>query len=322
VPQVSPVRGGDRADGRVRVITTCSHRKALPPGPRIRNVESASVEDRVKRWIKALERSHGRALAAEDMYQGGHWSIVRSLSVDTWVCSAGYGFIPRSAEIRSYGATFSAGHPDSVVDGAQSSESASSAAQTWWSKLAEWAGPGTGRPRSIRALAEAEPEAPMLIAVSVEYLQAIRRDVIMARDQLTDPDRLIIISAGAEEDSELSANLLPGDSRLQSWLGGPLGSLNAGLAKKILDSGWELSASGLRGRLADTLEGLEYPQRPQRTRCTDEEIRAFVRNEFDSGRRWSYTRLLRRLRDSGLACEQSRFRRLYRSVSDQQQLEL
>jgi hypothetical protein len=47
---------------------------------------------------------------------------------------------------------------------------------------------------------------------------------------------------------------------------------------------------------------------------TDEQIREFIRRELSRNRVASRSLLLRKLRDSGRACEQSRFACLYREM--------
>jgi hypothetical protein len=52
-------------------------------------------------------------------------------------------------------------------------------------------------------------------------------------------------------------------------------------------------------------------ERTERRRLTDEEVRLFIRERRTAEPRARHTRLLKLLRESGYACEQSRFRALF-----------
>jgi hypothetical protein len=52
-------------------------------------------------------------------------------------------------------------------------------------------------------------------------------------------------------------------------------------------------------------------ERTERRRLTDEEVRLFIRERRTAEPSARHTRLLKLLRESGSACEQSRFRALF-----------
>src|SRR4051812_26465965 len=105
----------------VHVVVTCSNRKRLTPPPTCllrahrRPDGTASIES----WLAALRDADCDAVPATQLYGGEHWQAVLQLDsrprVVTWVCSAGYGLVPVEAPLCAYGATFSAGHVDSVA---------------------------------------------------------------------------------------------------------------------------------------------------------------------------------------------------------------
>lgn len=55
---------------------------------------------------------------------------------------------------------------------------------------------------------------------------------------------------------------------------------------------------------------VDESRRTPGVRLSDEQVRDYIRQRFSGGRP-SATALLRRLRDDGMSCEQSRFKRLY-----------
>jgi hypothetical protein len=59
-------------------------------------------------------------------------------------------------------------------------------------------------------------------------------------------------------------------------------------------------------------EAAEQP--PARKAVTDEDVRVFVRNALRANPQARHTTLLREYRESGYACEQKRFGRLFKEV--------
>ena len=62
-------------------------------------------------------------------------------------------------------------------------------------------------------------------------------------------------------------------------------------------------------------------RRRTRSPMNDDEVRSFIKHEItkirSSSQKARHTPLLRKLRDQGKACEQSRFRRLFAAVKDE-----
>ena len=269
---------------RVNLVVTCTKRKRLHPSQRmrLRDVESADLPSAFAEWVYRLEVSDDETTTARELYAGDHWSVVQSLEcaahsseldLKTWVCSAGYGLVGIDAKLRAYSATFSPQHPDSVLRW-NPAKARSKRKELWWKLHQKWRGPDPSRPRSISGLAESDPETPLLIVASQEYLRAIGNDVRNASLQLRSTDSLIIISAGTKRLPELSSNLLPSCARLQTTVGGSLHSLNARLARRILSecSHRELRASELADRLRQWLQAAPENRRPVRKRLTDAEV--------------------------------------------------
>jgi hypothetical protein len=309
---------------RVHVIVTCTKRKTRPPHPglRVRDVRAPTAEARADAWIARLRAAAGDFVPARRLYAGDHWSVALSipdaapaaLDVRLWVCSAGYGLIPVDAPLAPYSATFSQTHEDAVdrgIPGVPRYEAWS----TWWTRIAGWEGPVPGEPRSFAALAAADPGASLLVIAAAPYLRALSGDLHDAVPALGDPGRLAIVSAAARHLRGLADHVVPFDDRLQQRLGGGDMSLNVRVARELLRQGVE----PVRGELARAAEGLardlERRGGPVRPPQTDAEVRAFIRAELERDPSARWTPLLRRLRDErGLACEQKRFRGLFKTT--------
>jgi hypothetical protein len=309
----------------VLVLVTCTNRKTVPPASslRLRVVPGRSIAARAAAWRERLENASGDPSPAETLYAGDHWQVVRSLKevakrrkvdVETAVCSAGYGLLLTAAPVHSYSATFSPDHPDSVTREVREGE-ASAARRRWWQELAAWAGPNPGSPRSIREFARKSTKAIFLAALSPPYLDAITEDLEEAIAS-TDPQRVAIFSAGTKSHPTLGQHLVPCDARLQTLLGGSRCSLNVRCLRYAIEQlpARNLVVTHLRRYFTRLLDRQPDLEAPKRTPLSDDEVAAFIRDALARDATARPTPLLKRLRDSGRACEQARFSALLRGV--------
>ncbi len=311
----------------LNLVVTCSDRKTRPvPRARtLRSVRGRTMDDRVHRWIERLQDASEESVPALDLYAGDHWTVVRSLEAVAssrgldariWVASAGYGLIPLRGGVHSYSATFASGHPDSVATGRNGSDPGG-LAQRWWAALTLWRRGGAGMPRSLRELAVQEPNGVLLVAASPDYVRAASEDLEAAAASLRSSERVAVFSAATGSLGALERFRVPSSARLQALLGGARQSLNARLLKRALEEAkhnGSLTAPALRA-WAKELATMQPPApRYDHTPMSDDEVRTFVASKLEENPSAKYTALLRQLRDSGRACEQSRFRRLFEEV--------
>ena len=280
---------------------------------------------RAHTWIEKL----GHELPANDaqtkafkLYCGEYWSVVRELptvarkagvAVQFWICSAGYGLISPDSEIRSYSATFCPQEPDCVTRGFNA-DGRRAAAQEWWRRIAEWSGPRGNKVRSLTSLARKYPRTPLMLVASSDYLHALEKDLDSALDALSNPDLLLIVSAGTKSFGKFTDNLVPCSARLQPVVGGTRASLNIRIAKLLLGRVRKtpLDMRHIRVELGGLLKRQAPIQTYQRSVVSDRQVRSFIRlHAYKNGVVVSRSALLRKLRDSGKACEQSRFANLY-----------
>ncbi len=297
----------------IHVVVTCTSRKGLKPRWEFlaRNLRGGGVDRRCETWTRLLDLAAPGTLAAEDLYQGSLWQASRRLvtlgaRTTLWVCSAGYGLIRPTSMLHAYGATFSFGEEDSVCSSVDE-------AAAWWNGLGRWAGPETGQPRTIEELVRAKPTDSYVLVLSEPYLRAVTKDVRSAAVALSNSDRLVVVCAGARGHHGLGEFLLPADARWQTKFGGPRHVLNAKIAEWLLSTvgSGPLSRTALADaalEVANTLESLPVWNRMP---LTDEDVRAFIRGALAADGKATKSRLLRRLRDSGRACEQGRFGGLF-----------
>ena len=301
----------------VHVIVTCANRmsRPIPAHLQLGQVPGRTPAERASGWIGRLtEASSVPQVPAVDLYAGEHWSVARQFpamhlpgeEVRLWACSAGYGLIPVEALVMPHHATLTPGQADSVP-GAWAS---------WWSLLSEWPGPMPGHPRSIRALVAADPAAVFMFVLSKNYLRACSADLAAACERLTHPDRLFIVSAGGRPDGDLAAFAVPADARLQAHFGGTRRALNARIGARLLERGIRSKGEAV-GYLARLLAAQAPVPRYNRKRQSDGEVLEVIAACLARAPKTSANRMLRELRDAGLACEQHRFTRLYRQVAEE-----
>jgi hypothetical protein len=312
----------------INLVVTCTKKKlrAVRESLQLRSVDpTASIQAKARHWIRRLQAASGETVSPEILYGGDHWSVVRELAtkyifahkdIRIWVCSAGYGLIPLASKIHPYSATFSSGHPDSVCVG--STAEVASAHVQWWEQMTEWAGPIPGSPRSISALADAFPDDLLLAVMSETYLQATVPDIRKAVEQSSHrPDRFAILCSGVRELEGLSHYLLPCDARLQHRVGGALSSLNIRLARDLVNNTTpaQWSRKKLQSLLSSWLEEQPDRVRYDREPMTDAEVLKEIRRALKADPASRPTPLLRMLRNSGRACEHSRFVRIFHATA-------
>jgi hypothetical protein len=233
------------------------------------------------------------ALALESRAQG------LGYDVDLWVVSAGLGLSHVDATSPSYGASFSAG-PDQVA-------AEPAGRRAWWTGLIRV--PLFGRaPTDLAKVREGTDE--VLIALSPAYLESLAGEL----RQFADDDGVATMSSHARSKSS------PVSSQgLRQSLGGTQITLNARAAAKYLElaDGAPLGSDQAHERWSAWAAGNHRREAEPRPRLDDAEVRHFIATALSAGPT-SRTRLLTELRRSGLACEQSRFARLYTEVQESQ----
>lgn len=316
----------------LHIIASCTKRKRAPIPAELHMRELHETEPglRARRWWNRLLGHPHPVLPAESLYAGEHWRIVLELPTlavqaqlrpRLWVASAGYGLIPADAPIRPYSATFTRDDVDSVIP-RPCLQTADTLSRQWWRALAREPGPVPGEPRLLHHLAQGSPHARFLVVASSHYIEALEEDLALAARALLHPEHLLIIStSGPTARGLLAPHWVPSDARLQATLGGTRNALHVRLARDLLlrarkqGTASTMDAATVQGYYGRLIHRSAPPPRIQRTPMTDDEVRQFIAREMRKGQ-CTWSALLRRLRDSGLACEQRRFRQLFHGLQE------
>lgn len=283
---------------KLTMVVTCTDRKSLQVDEE-RMLRSLPRPSSVSVWMNRIEATD-RRVPLRRLYQGDSWSQLPRLEEaarasgfepSIYVASAGLGLRPISADGPAYSATFTPNQPDSIHG--------SVTQQTkWWDELNEWNG-------SRGSL----PNVPTLFVLSRRYADVLAPLVV--KSAIANP---VLVVGGS--DAVPSSLRLPADAKLRSTLGGTLGALNMRaavawmnrLTSTAIDSQEDREAWNVWSQSVGKREA--YDRDPLR----DDEVIEAIRLVRVEEPRISKTRALRALRDSGFACEQRRFGRLFESA--------
>jgi hypothetical protein len=308
----------------MHILVTCTKSKHFAPMQSLvmRQIKEASPAARARAWISRIAKADGPGIAAMALYAGDHWQISSQLPEEAarngftpklWVISAGYGLISASSRIQPYSAAFSPRHLDCVTSDLDPSGTIAGF-QAWWQTISRWRGPVAGEPRSIAELVRRNRRAKFVLVASELYLQAVWPDVLEGAKALGKraAEQLLIISAGTSTFGSLSKCALAVDARLQAYLSGARRSLNVRAARQILLAFRPTDKfSKVRTEYAALLAASKPLVTLQRERVTNEEVLVFIKKSLSKWSTASASCLLQKFRESGRACEQKRFGRLY-----------
>ena len=298
----------------INVIVTCTARKTLPVSAAVASLTEGNLKGRFEEWTRKLESGSSTTKPAKDLYAGSSWSPVREIlaseKANVWIASAGYGLITPATPICSYSATFTRNHPDFV-----GGQDVKNGAQNWWSWLTERNIKGESF-SSVRELVRQNPDTPLIASLSEEYWTALKSDFQEAANLVRSPESMVIVAAGVSESGPLGRHFLPCSARLERELGRGRSALNvrtlAHVLKKYPHQVGKPELFETFQQLLSRLDDFPYPQRRQ---TSDEEVIEFIRQKKLEIPKVSHSGLLRQFRAEGNACEQSRFRELFKQTN-------
>ena len=296
------------------LISNCTASKSRGNGEIITLGEfQGSTEDKFRDWTKAVEKSKDTT-PARDLYAGDYWRrIIDSESTlegkcSLWVISAGIGLIHADTQIPNYSATFVEKNENSVAQDV-------SGKIAWWQLLINWRRKKSGI-GTISDLARQNPDAVFLVVISATYLSVIMDDLLKLRQILSSADNLIIICSGLRKNKNLGNSLLPLDARFQTLVGGARSSLNSRIVLHIIKKfkNKKITAKSLRSYLLGVEKTLTSLVKYDRKKMSDNDLVDFIKKE-STEKKPSASSLLKKLRNTGSACEQKRFVNIYKTIN-------
>jgi len=295
------------------VLVNCTRRKTVRPSEEMRAVSLpiCSQRDLETVWLDrvnklagvrpagALYSSHGFRLAQR---------AARIARAPVYVVSAGLGLVAADCVIPSYGITIGGRGDDLVSARAAGGFDPSD----WWSAVSQ----GRFATPLVQALSDS-PRRPVLVGLTRPYAVMLASALSELPEQ--DVARLRIIGLRLNEllPPHLQASTLPYDERLDAVLPGTRSDFAQRAVLHFVTQGLSVfphaDATDHRDWVTATLADQKAPPRPKRARHSDQGIMTVVERHLHSTQ--GIGRLLRVLREvEGIACEQARFARLYRTV--------
>lgn len=294
------------------LLVPCSGRKLVQPLPKGRAVSLpvSNQEDLETAWQGQLA-ALSTVRIAEALYAGRGFQLARQAAAAArapmFVVSAGLGLVSANRKIPSYGVTVANRGPESV----------SSRTLDLFDPVRWWDSVSRG-PFSTPILGVVGTSSlPVLIALSQSYGQMLGPMLESLPDVHLRRLRIFGLNLQQALPRRLHGQILPYDERLESLLPGTRADFTQRamfhFASQALAGSSTESVEAHSDWVRAALSGHRAPIRPQRPRLSDLEIIEVIkrRMDFEPGAGG----MLRALRHSeGVACEQARFSRLYRTA--------
>jgi hypothetical protein len=223
------------------------------------------------------------------------------------VFSAGLGIFDIDTQIPSYGATFTQGNPDSVSK-IDCSISAFDANYKWFTMNSKQFRNHNGHLNYAKIFGN----APTIICLSSSYLQVLSNDLVRFDDSTK--EKIMIL--GSKFDGMKGYEYIDTPGKLRLTLGGTLSTVSVrtlGYMLSLVDTNSEprLLFKSLTELASEIKSKVEELPKFNRITMQDSEVLSFISTELLINGTCSASTLLRKLRDSGFACEQGRFKKLF-----------
>lgn len=303
------------------IITNCTSRKRdLGVDPLVPCFnEIGTLKEAATQWV-ARVKSSNIVVSPTDLYQGRSISesrlTSRRLSAGLHVVSAGLGLVSMTDLIPNYSLTISEG-TGSILNWLALQKCSSA---DWWIQLCD----ALSSSVPVSALvANASTNDKVFIALPGRYMQMISSD--LCRIDTRHQEKLRIFTSGAGSKfvpDALKSFVMPYDERLEGipQHDGTRSDFPQRALKHFVThlQAQDHPLEQARRSVLQAMESSQLRLNPTRVKVNDARITELIREHWnDYG--GSATKLLRFLRDDAkVACEQSRFSGIWRTVRDQQ----
>lgn len=289
------------------VIASCtqSKRGRIHEDCRLRNygAHGGAAPSVYRAWSAGVARSEAPTRPVVGLYKGAYWSAVLSLvgelGAELRVISAGFGLVGGRTELPAYSATFASGHADSVP-GAGSM----TGRRDWWSLLG-------GPQQLVESMRRADGET--IVVLPGRYLGVVASDLLNCT-----PEKCWVLGMSCPK--ALQDHLGPCWIQLDARMVRPLKTNVSALVpaaalhiSRAMTGAWSTRTVG--ERIAGLIEDDAKPLYPTRRRQSPEQVSSWLMTVLaGDDPPSSANAALRRFRGEGLAFEQKRFHRLFRSA--------
>lgn len=298
------------------VLIPCTDRKRIRPAEQLwaRNLAAGSLEDVSAEWGRRISNADER-VTPDQLYCGRAYREGRlaadMIGAELAVISAGHGIVREGHEIAPYGLTVAPGKPDSV----QSKVNEEWSSAKWWQALGERSTASVNLNQHLR---QASADL-VLISLSENYAKLLSQELVALDEQLIGSIRIFGAGLARHLPPNVRPCFMPYDVRLNGYESPIRGTMSDFPTRALHHFAMGLSEGALSGKscaqdqskVEDILNTWSAPEIPVRKKLSDQEVISFILRNWEKtdGRSGASLRLLR---DSGNACEQSRFKDLFR----------
>jgi hypothetical protein len=306
---------------RIALVSSCTNRKKQIPTPELqaRNLSQGSLAALADEWVHRVEQAD-KAISARDLYAGRAFTealaAAKAGGGDCYMISAGLGLVSVDELVPSYSLTVTGNGEDNVLR--KVPDSSAKPAQ-WWEILNR----KLGSVSPVARLIEEQQDRLFILALPSAYLELIGSD--LAGVSATARARIRIIGLPTLKKSipaALQGSFVAYDERLEAADAGRAGTRSdfpqraaRHFISDVLVAAPFASAQEHAAQASVFLDKYARPPVPNRQRYTDDTLKNIIRGLWveSQGRVTNGLRLLRRERQ--IACEQSRFKRLFWEIA-------
>jgi hypothetical protein len=296
------------------MVTNCSSLKSVAPDPglAVGTIVPGPQVAVAEQWLKRVA-AVSPTCRASDLYSGRGVKrlkrVAERLSVPIFIASAGLGLLRGGTKVPSYDLSVSLVAPVAV----QRRVVAGFSAHDWWASVQQ-----TTYATPFTEVFAGVTKGLVLVAVSSAYVPLLTQD--LTRLEAEQRARLRLFGASdSKYPSELRPMLMPYDARLDRLVRGSKVDFAQRAAEHFASGceagvGFPTTLEAQRHWVEGELNRVVTRPGPKRRSVDDEEIRRLASRFAKEGVRQTRALALLR-REEGIACEQSRFRRLFLEVS-------
>lgn len=299
------------------VLIPCTDRKRILPAEELcaRNLSVGAFEDVAKDWGRRVRSANDR-VTPNQLYCGRAFKEARTasnlLGAELCVISAGHGIIRQDQSIPPYGLTVAPGKRDSVQP---------KIADLNWSSARWWQALGEYSPASV-SLSDCFRDAAadlVLIALSGNYAKLLAAELAGLDEDIAQRIRVFGAGLASHVPENIEPCLMPYDVRLNGRDSPIRGTMSDFPTRALHHYAMRLECGQIEGRslgedkrsIANELEAWSVPEIPVRKKMSDDDVISFIVENWEATNGRSGVSL-RLLRDSGNACEQGRFKDLFK----------
>jgi len=262
----------------------------------------------IKNWKDSIDKNINQKYLPLELYKGVGWKATidtyKILSnykrTELYIASAGYGLISHKKEIAPYNATFAPRTPNSIGDKETNIE--------WWDSINQF------------RVEDFYKDSYFFIVLPHNYLMATQNFIKEMIERYG--KRVFIFRVTKSEIMPFMQDyIVEFDLRFNSYQVGTLSTILSRavlwLSKEIVEHKIPFKHYLFQKHIEEKMKDYTLYKMPKREQLSEEELIKKIENMITNDGITSASKGLRRLRESGIACEQKRFATLFKKVKGQ-----